>query len=47
MASVDSAMERSRVAYDYARVLEAAGQPALAAQHYRQAYEARQASRSV
>ncbi|HLB77180.1 MAG TPA: tetratricopeptide repeat protein [Candidatus Dormibacteraeota bacterium] len=42
-AGVESASERSRVAYDYARVLEAEGHGALAARQYRQAYEARQA----
>jgi tetratricopeptide (TPR) repeat protein len=46
-ATVDSTLEISRVAYDYARALEAEGQPALAARRYRQAYEARQAGSAV
>lgn len=41
---VDSPVARSRVAYDYARVLEAEGRPALAARRYREAYEGRQVS---
>jgi tetratricopeptide (TPR) repeat protein len=41
-ASVESPLEHSRVAYDYARALEAQGQSALAARRYREAYEARQ-----
>src|SRR2546421_2159881 len=40
-ASVDSPMEKSRVAYDYARVLEAQGQTQEAILRYREAYEAR------
>ncbi|HYS02592.1 MAG TPA: tetratricopeptide repeat protein [Candidatus Eisenbacteria bacterium] len=46
-AGVESTLERSRVAYDYARVLEAEGHGALAARQYRQAYEARQARPAV
>ena len=41
--SVDSPMEKSRVAYDYARVLEAQGQTQAAILRYREAYEARRA----
>lgn len=43
-ATVESALARSRVAYDYARVLEAEGQSVLAARRYREAYEARHAT---
>jgi tetratricopeptide (TPR) repeat protein len=39
--TVDSPMEKSRVAYDYAKVLEAQGQTQEAILRYREAYETR------
>jgi tetratricopeptide (TPR) repeat protein len=39
--SLSNAKAVSKVAYDYARTLEASGEPTLAALQYRQAYEAR------
>jgi hypothetical protein len=45
--TVDSPMERSRVAYDYAQALAAQGDSEQAIVHYREAYEARQSSRGA
>lgn len=44
-ASLDSATDTSRVAFDYAQVLESLGDPTNALIFYRQAYRARQAAR--
>ncbi len=44
-ASLDSASDTSRVAFDYAQVLEDLGDPTNALIFYRQAYRARQAAR--
>lgn len=43
-ASIDSASDMSRVAFDYARVLEDLGDATQALLRYRQAYQARQAA---
>jgi len=44
-AQVDSPVNTSRVAFDYAQVLEAQGDPTNALSLYRQAYQARQSVR--
>ena len=42
--AADSPLDRSRVAYDWAQVLEAQGEASDAIQRYREAYEARRAA---